>query len=290
MPSTADRTVRQVAKHAHEHGYTVAENDYHDHGAGYVLVAEGHGELIEVTFTRHARTGYLRFTHAFIHDNSGGGTRVNTLRGALELIAASARPPGFDTPPADAATWQTTSNPPVPVEKFGEDHWSTLAYVETRIVDHNGLLAADHMRCHTGRHPMLHAARRWSSGSDDMKYPTRLKGGEPLPDHDDYDCIDDLIAAGLLRVHMPRPHPDGRAVYLTHHNAMVTSRMLNGLDVPSPYFTTGMNEQVLMAAAAFTLTDEGRRIAAQLRAHKGAGFTFAAFTPDQPPARMKVRA
>ena len=31
------------------------------------------------------------------------------------------------------------------------------------------------------------------------KYPTRLTGGEELPDHDDWDCCEDLEEAGLLK-------------------------------------------------------------------------------------------
>ena len=64
-------------------------------------------------------------------------------------------------------------------EKFGKDHWSTFAYVETRCVDHGGVLHHPHMR-------------------DDPKYPTKLRGGELANNHSDYDCLDDLEAAGLL--------------------------------------------------------------------------------------------
>ena len=285
--TAADRTVRQVAEHARQHGYSVTETDYHEQGVGYVVVADGHGELIEITFTRHARTGYLRFAHAFVHNNSGGGDRIRTLRGTLEMIAVGARPPGVDGPSTDLPVWRTTSNPPVPVTEFGKDHWSTLAYIETRIVDHGGLLMADQMRCHSGRHPMLAAARRRSllDDSDGSQYPTQLKNGK-LEDHDDYDCADDLIAAGLLEAHMSRPHPDGRAVYITHNGAVVTRKMLNGMDVPSPYFTSGMDELVLMAVAVFTLTPEGQRVAGQLRAHKGNGGNYHEFTPDPLPAPL----
>jgi hypothetical protein len=115
-------------------------------------------------------------------------------------------------------TWPAdTSRTLVPMTLFGTDHWSTFAYVETRAVEHKGLLDHDHMRCHAGRHPvMLHAKRRVSAGSaDGSRYPTRIKasatpgadgryGVTEVPDHDDYDCLDDLIAGRPART------PDAR--------------------------------------------------------------------------------
>lgn len=93
----------------------------------------------------------------------------------------------------------------VPIEKFGKDHWSTFAYAECRIVDNDGLPDLNHMRCDIDRHPGLGRAR-WGGG-DRKKYPTILRGGEKLDDHDDWDCIDDLVAAGLLTIHGTGIHP-----------------------------------------------------------------------------------
>lgn len=141
----------------------------------------------------------------------------------------------------------------VPVESWGRDHWSTLAYLETRVVDHRGRINHDHMRCHAGRHPaMLHAKRRgllFGTG-DGSQYPTKLRDGE-LPDHDDYDCIDDMIAAGLVTVTMP----------------------------PAPEMTlvTGVVEAELMTRASYALTKLGQRVSADLRAHKGNGGSWASF-------------
>jgi len=81
----------------------------------------------------------------------------------------------------------------VSIEKFGKDHWSTFAYAECRIVDNKGVPKKEHMRCDIDRHPG-HAHR----GSGQQKYPTMLKGGVKLHDHDDWDCIDDLEAAGFI--------------------------------------------------------------------------------------------
>lgn len=64
---------------------------------------------------------------------------------------------------------------------WGRDHWSTFLYLETRIVDHHGMIKDAQMR---GRDP---------------EYPTRLNDGTEIQMHSDWDCIDDMAAAGLVR-------------------------------------------------------------------------------------------
>jgi len=80
----------------------------------------------------------------------------------------------------------------VPIEKFGKDHWSTFAFLETRCVEYKGSIAIEKMRCDPDWHPQYVHLGTFK------KYPTILRGGEELPDHDDWDCVDDLEAAGLL--------------------------------------------------------------------------------------------
>lgn len=143
----------------------------------------------------------------------------------------------------------------IPMARWGKDHWSTFAYVETRIVDHGGKISHDHMRCDADRHPLMHQAKRMPSlGGGDRKYPTRLKDGEQ-PDHDDYDCLDDAITAGLLEAVMP--------------------------PAPKDALLTGLVEKQLMAKARYRLTERGQVIAGQLRAHKGSGGNFHDFTPEE---------
>jgi len=91
----------------------------------------------------------------------------------------------------------------IPIEQFGKDHWSTFIYIETRAVDHKGKLDNSHMRTDVDRHPMLLGDSQKRFGvCGDKKYPTCLKGGVDLEDHDDWDCIADLIAAGLIVDHI----------------------------------------------------------------------------------------
>jgi hypothetical protein len=68
------------------------------------------------------------------------------------------------------------------VSLWGKDHWSTLLYLETRIVDHGGKIKDANMR---GKNP---------------QYPTRLNDGTVIEMHSDWDCLDDMIHAGMVTV------------------------------------------------------------------------------------------
>ena len=168
---------------------------------------------------------------------------------ALDILAACGAPNG----PAE----YVPVGERVPMDRWGSDHWSTLAYLECRIVDHRGKLHHDHMRCHGERHPAMLLAKRRTNifgNGDGRAYPTRLKDGE-LASHDDYDCLDDMIAAGLVTVTMPEP--------------------------PAGVLVTGMVEAEMMTRATYALTDAGRRIAAALREHKAARRGWGTFDPPE---------
>lgn len=102
----------------------------------------------------------------------------------------------------------------VNVEKFGKDHWSMLAYVESCCVDSNGSLGTlqkSKVRCNSNTHPLLnHNGFPWKES-----WGTKLKGynkdhsqdldnaeanGVFLKNHDDWDCLDDLENAGFVEV------------------------------------------------------------------------------------------
>lgn len=86
----------------------------------------------------------------------------------------------------------------VPVEQFGQDHWSLLAYIETRCVDFRGALDNQRLRIDPDRHPMLLGRMQRLMGSNLKKYPTFLSGRVQLPNHDDWDCAKDLEACGFV--------------------------------------------------------------------------------------------
>lgn len=94
---------------------------------------------------------------------------------------------------------------PIPLSRWGKDHWTTLLYVETRCVDHKGLPQAEHMRSEPGRPRRGHfkivdgeERMRPSSESRARRYPTRLNDGTEVFGHDDWDCASEMESAGLL--------------------------------------------------------------------------------------------
>ena len=138
---------------------------------------------------------------------------------------------------------------PTPVEQFGKDHWSMLAYVETLCVDgKNGLGVIDgrRVRCNPERHPGLES----SPGGWQDRYSTKLAGffefedrndpaaaagaGVMLLGHDDWDCLEDLEAAGFVQV-------------------------------------------LTLTSGGVKMTDEGNRVASLIRSHKASGGHFAGF-------------
>ncbi|KKN40772.1 hypothetical protein LCGC14_0729880 [marine sediment metagenome] len=88
----------------------------------------------------------------------------------------------------------------IPMSKWGKDHWSTLAYLETLAVDNSGFAKPNNPRMRTNeiRHPHLVGNIGYiSSALGGSKYPTRLKDGE-VKGHDDWDCVDDAIEETLV--------------------------------------------------------------------------------------------
>lgn len=144
----------------------------------------------------------------------------------------------------------------VPETLFGKDHFSTLAYAETVMVDCGGFqVGADpHMRA--GRRHfrvMMEECRkpkRVKAGNlasncvvMDRKYSTALKDGTVVDGHDDFHCLQDLAAAG--------------------------------------YFETPADE--MQPGVVLKLSDRGREVVSALRNHKTSGGTFASFeAPDIP--------
>lgn len=129
----------------------------------------------------------------------------------------------------------------VPLEKWGKDHWSLLAFIEHLCVEYKGCLddkRRRNMRCNERRHPLC----GYMHGQWQPSYGTRLKGyfednKLQLPTHDDWDCSEDFEAAGLLENH-----------------------------------GSGINP-------VWKLTPKGLEMSARLRAHKANGGNFSSFTP-----------
>jgi hypothetical protein len=86
----------------------------------------------------------------------------------------------------------------VSVANFGKDHWSTLAYIETACVDHDGKISEEKMRCNPQTHREYCLGRRahWND-----QLGTRLNDSSVLPKHDDWDCLIDLSEAGYIETY-----------------------------------------------------------------------------------------
>ena len=86
----------------------------------------------------------------------------------------------------------------IPMSKWGRDHWSTFAYIGSIQADRGGRPTLSRMRCH----PRIHTSRddrlRGLTVTRDSWSKTRLKDGSEINDHDDWSCVDDMEAAGLV--------------------------------------------------------------------------------------------
>jgi hypothetical protein len=114
---------------------------------------------------------------------------------------------------------------------FGKDHWSLLAYVETRCVDYKGILDKKHLRI---KNEIDKSGSDYYFSQTEWKpeYGTRLFGyfkedgtkdkHRQLKNHDDLDCLEDLEDAGLIENIGTGLHP---AVKLRKLGIAVTSQL-----------------------------------------------------------------
>lgn len=86
----------------------------------------------------------------------------------------------------------------IPPEEWGRDHNTTLLYLETRLVDGDGRPKFPQMRCNPSRHPHYQGDIARFVGWDDHEYSSRLANGDREMGHDDWDCLDDMEASGLV--------------------------------------------------------------------------------------------
>lgn len=131
------------------------------------------------------------------------------------------------------------------IKEWGKDHWSLLAYIEYRGINHKGVLNKDHLRI---KNPIVANSGNYPLPRPEWKpeYGTRLRGyflpegkkdeTKVVPDHDDLDCIEDMEKEGLVE-----------------------------------NLGTGLNP-------ACKLTKKGQRIVSALNVHKQEGSTFAQFS------------
>lgn len=155
------------------------------------------------------------------------------------------------TPPAT----NFTSEDLIPMTAWSKDHWSTLAYVESVMTECAGFQMGLDPRMKSNRRNFRvmsqHCPRPKRPGSAsgraassmampmDAAHATVVKGGQMVPNHDDWSCLQDMADEGLFTVGQDRLEPRE----MLHFSA------------------------------------KGIAIAAALRAHKANGGKFADFVP-----------
>ena len=137
----------------------------------------------------------------------------------------------------------TAALAPVPVARWGKDHWSTLAYVAACVEKHHGYLRVEKMRVHPRvHHRLAHPGVAVVMMAFGGVPPTHLADGTTLELHDDWSCVEDMVTAGLV----------------------TESEGDNALAGKSP---------------RFDLTDAGRALVVAVAGHRARGGTFATFAP-----------
>lgn len=115
----------------------------------------------------------------------------------------------------------------IPVDRWGRDHWSTFAYVCSCLFNRCEL-DTRRMRTDPVLHPGLGGVEPvFGRIVDGSVYPTRLRDGETASPHDDWSCLDDAEAAGLLANGGTGLH---RAYRLTERGLAVHAELLAHLN------------------------------------------------------------
>lgn len=137
----------------------------------------------------------------------------------------------------------------IPVSEWSKDHWSTLVYLETVAVDNGGIVDNRRMRCNPRLHrelANLSFGRHGGPLIDGSKYPTRLRDGKTVDKHDDWSCLEDMVAAELVQAWLREER---------------------------------IGEVFGGSQAKVELTNQGHELVAQLRKHKAGGGNYATFEP-----------
>lgn len=139
----------------------------------------------------------------------------------------------------------------IPLHKWGKDHWSLLAYVESVSVECGGFeVGYDARMRHNANNfafmnmknpePKRQNRPTMQGPVMDERYATRLNDGTIAPDaHDDWMCVVDMASAGLFTV----------------------------------------SSEDVQPGAILSLSDKGFSLCSSLRKHKAQGGQFANFKP-----------
>ena len=166
----------------------------------------------------------------------------------------------------------------VSISDWGRDHWQTLAFVESCCVDNNGRYKRiDQLRTNS-HHWAIQSLRNEFLRPFPMRssdYKTRLINRD-IDNHDDWDCLLDMEREGVLIIHRPRVVWDE---YSDNWLVLEPDDASEG----DLYLPTGLmegeREARELARGRWELTDYGRDLAGQLRAHLQTERSYASFRP-----------
>lgn len=164
----------------------------------------------------------------------------------------------------------------IPMNRWGEDHWGLLAYLDHCAAERQGGIEWHKVRLSRRNWPMLWAARDpyATVPGEDAADAHGLKLAAPVETLRGYceaDALMDLVEHGLVVIEMPPVSITG-ASYLRPDG--------HALNRPSPDEpVTGEVEQALMPWARFTLTPQGQTLADAVWRHSLDGNALAEFTP-----------
>ena len=109
-------------------------------------------------------------------------------------------------------------------EQWSADHWSTLAYMETVMVECGGFQIGRDPRMRSNRAHFRVMQEQCPNPKRPSRDPagvvmkpehgTRLRDGTVLPGHDDWCCLQDMAAAGYLTCDVEDAEP-GVSVHLS---------------------------------------------------------------------------
>jgi hypothetical protein len=138
----------------------------------------------------------------------------------------------------------------ISIDQFGRDHWSTLAYIDCVMIDCAGFQVGFDARMRQGRrhyrvmHEECPRPKRVGISTAalvmDLEHSTVLRDGSKVAGHDDWHCVQDLATAGIFTARVEDIQP-GETLHLS---------------------------------------DFGRALANDLRAHKASGGSWKDFVPS----------
>lgn len=126
----------------------------------------------------------------------------------------------------------------VPINLWGRDHWSTMGYLDTVIVNkgYTQMRLDPRMRAGRRNYRVLWEASRslpqdWQYGFSnavvmDNKYGSRLNDGTYAVGHDDWHCVQDFANEGLLTVDVGALEPEVKFTW-SEKGQQVVNQLLN---------------------------------------------------------------